>query len=201
MLLFWCVTPYAGRVDDESNEYVLTTGASPLADDEDRSWVRVEGGGLRQPVYVRIGWVGEELGVLGVLINNGQRINSSDIRLPLGRIVAQWAREEMPGRPDYAGARKMKDLIIAEEDWAHWNMFVADNLPAGESVAPRGRGAAPPSESDLKAFAAVYIDELRTKQRGAVSRTAERFGMHRVTAHKWIDRCREAGVLPSEGNA
>ena len=62
----------------------------------------------------------------------------------------------------------------------------------------RGRGAAPATNEELQTFATTYLEESQAKPRGAVARTADRCGMHRVTAHHWIKQCREAGLLPAE---
>lgn len=62
----------------------------------------------------------------------------------------------------------------------------------------RGRGSAPATNEELQTFATIYLEEIADKARGAVTRTADRCGMHRVTAHRWIKQCRELGLLPAE---
>lgn len=59
----------------------------------------------------------------------------------------------------------------------------------------RGRGASAPTVEDLQAFAEVLEDERISKPHGAVTRTARRIGVDRSTAHRWITRCRDAGLI------
>lgn len=59
----------------------------------------------------------------------------------------------------------------------------------------RGRGASAPTSEDLEAFATVLGDERVTRPHGAVTRTARRIGVDRSTAHRWITRCRDAGLI------
>lgn len=195
---------------DDPSDYSWRFSASPLADPDDDQWIYVEGAGLRQPLYLRIArtgppvqpFGGSDLVVTGVLINNGQPVTSTDLRLPLQRILEQFARHLRSEAADVATktpAQNSSDWAYQKSGVAEYDEWVASmaSLPPVEA-APRGRGAPPPTEDELRAFAAVYAHELRLGARGAVTRSAEKFGMHRVTAHKWIQRCREAGILPSE---
>lgn len=188
---------------DDAQDYQWRFAASPLADPDDDEWIFVEGGGLRQPVYVRIARVGDDLVgsrlvVVGVLISNGRQVTSTDLRLPLQRILEQFERHYFapsdPTAPRSSDERWYR--TTGREAFDDWTSLMG-SLPEAPPP-PRGRGAAPPTDDELRSFAAVYVRELRTNARGAVSRAAEAFGMHRVTAHKWIQRCREAGILPNE---
>lgn len=194
---------------DEPSEYRWRFSASPLADPDDDQWIYVEGAGLRQPLYVRIArtgvstqpFGGAELVVTGVLINNGLPVTSTDLRLPLRRILDQFEEHlRSQSEADSTGKPRSMDewhyQASGMMEYDSWIALMAD-LPESEP-APRGRGAAPPTADELRAFAAVYAQELQAGTRGSVTRTAARFGMHRVTAHKWIQRCRGAGILPSE---
>lgn len=69
------------------------------------------------------------------------------------------------------------------------------SVPPGAGELARGRGASAPTVADLEAFAMVLGDERVRKPHGAVTRTARRIGVDRSTAHRWITRCRDAGLI------
>ena len=66
---------------------------------------------------------------------------------------------------------------------------------------PRGRGAPPATDDELRAFARVYLEELSVGSHGAKTRTATRFGMNRTTVYAWIRACRERDHLPPESSS
>lgn len=84
--------------------------------------------------------------------------------------------------------RWMDELTTKEPDAA-----------AVDSIAQRGRGASPPTDAELRAFASIYDEERRAGRRGAKQRTATRVGMDRSTVYKWIARCQAAGIEQDEG--
>lgn len=74
-----------------------------------------------------------------------------------------------------------------------------DGAQPAESASTRGSRA--PRRDDLERFAATYRRFLRESPYDAVARTACDLKMHRATAHRWIARCRDLGLLdPREDN-
>jgi hypothetical protein len=179
---------------DDLDGYRWDYGHLPDSDD---LWVRVEGGKLGQPIFVRFGRQGMRYFVAALHIENGQEIKGADLRFPLAAIAEQIAREASePGEPDLTAVRKMKEIPQAIEDWAHWRMLLDQATAVDAPPKSRGRGATPPTEDELRGFALAYIEELEIRARGAVVRASERFHMHRVTGYKWLTRCQELGLLP-----
>jgi len=71
------------------------------------------------------------------------------------------------------------------------------NDGAGE-FRPRGRGSKPPTDDEYRQFAAIYLEELSTRPRGAKKRTADRAAMDRGTAYRWIRECQRRGLIPDD---
>ena len=73
-----------------------------------------------------------------------------------------------------------------------------EQLDAGEKapLTKRGRGAAPPSDAELRNFSAIYLRQ-QLRGRGAISRTAREVGMDRTTVYRWIERCQIKDFLPT----
>jgi hypothetical protein len=115
--------------------------------------------------------------------------------------AAEYIRVWSEGREPSEAAANLSELATAWRVNSKWRATLA-KLPAAEAPdKARGRGARPPTANELQRFAAVYAEERIAKPRGAVTRAAKQYKMHRVTAHRWITLCRDAGYLPAEDDA
>jgi hypothetical protein len=70
---------------------------------------------------------------------------------------------------------------------------VVDSAERIEGASTSGSRA--PRRDDLERFASTYRGFLRESPYDAVARTASHLKMHRATAHRWIARCRDLGLL------
>jgi hypothetical protein len=189
----------------------------PPVVDED-AWISVRGGGLRQPILVKVKRVGLTVGIAALHIDSGLELTSSDLRtLRLGDLAAQigdlfrrieqrrgevfelgklihFGADGKPSPP--ADALEAIHTRSTIETIARWSDRLAGLPATAEAELSRGRGAKPPTTTDLRGFAQVYLEEAG--RRGTMTRTARRIGMHRSTAHRWAQLCRQQGFLPDE---
>jgi hypothetical protein len=181
------------------------------------AWIGVRGGGLSQPIQVKVTHVGLAARIVALRIDSGLEVTSSDLRtIRLGDLAAQLSallrridrsREAVPGLtrsihgvpgeplpPGGASEAALQRWKI--EYLGRWSDESAGPPAAVETDLSRGRGAKPAAETELRLFAQVYLGEA-ADGRGAVTRTARRIGVDRSTAHRWIKLCRERGLLPT----
>ncbi len=179
-------------------------------------WTRVRDGDDGRPLDVRIQLMDGRPRVLGLRLDDGLPVTARQLRaVSLPEIEAAFGLYM---------ARKNADLELLEENTAHggalssedaeeaWgNSLIVQELrqlqgtwaqdlqgSAETELGPRGLGASPPTDNELRRFAAALQSQRLTRHRGAVTRTAKTLGMHRTTAHRWIKTCEERGFLPSD---
>lgn len=174
------------------------------------AWVHVEGGGLAQPIEVRIDHVGLRVRVVDLRIVGAPEITSSALRtVRLGEITdqlsAQVRRHDLGVRGPWPACDRSESTVAPRAtldtptiDSTIWFARVATSLASDDPSLSRGRGASPPTVELLERFAQVYLDEIIVRHRGAISRTSRRLHMDRSTARRWIAQCRDVGLLPSE---
>lgn len=186
-------------------------------------WITVTGGGLPQTIGVRVRAAQGQFHVIGLRIENSERITSATLRaLPLGAL-ADALRSQLRkravrlaeqtfdieevirlGPSDLPPMTPKQQAANAElealSDWVtELEADVGEDEITPASALARGRGAAQPTPADLRGFAAVFKEELIGAPRGALSRTSRRLGIHRSTTARWVEMCRRIGYLPPTG--
>jgi hypothetical protein len=193
-------------------------------------WIGVSGGGLPFRVRVKVRFERGALVVVGMHIEGSQPIGSTDlraIRMPrlvehLGAFLAwqtSWlqaeaevARDEasdaIQASPRDAAASDttfVEHTIQAKVEEARstleeWHARVSLLQQEAEEWKPRGRGARPPSDTELKSFARVYLEQVMRGKRGAKTRTAKQLSMDRTTVYRWIAECLkpDRGYIPDD---
>lgn len=185
---------YRREVRSETFEFRLP---DPLLPD---SWIEVTRGGLPQVVKVQIAMVNGSPIVRGLRIDNPAGVTSRTVRaVTVGRLLlelgAHLVRELQRLTEEAVTDPRAKEIL---DNWVG---------PAGlppsidrRPVAPRGRGAKPPTVDELRRFAETLTGERARAQRGAVTRASREMGMSRSTAHRWINICKQQGLLHDEEN-
>lgn len=84
------------------------------------------------------------------------------------------------------GLARFEDAVDAIDD------VVANAAPSDVSSTSGSRA---PSREKLERFAETYRRCLRENRFDAVARASREFPIHRATAHRWIARCRDLGLL------
>jgi hypothetical protein len=148
-------------------------------------------GGVPQPLLVRYEYQNDRLRLTGLRLESGQPITSAVLRdIPVGELVQAYVPHL---REEFQNVRKQ--MLEAEHLDASHQRFSELLEPmlriatSGEAAVlmPRGAGAKSPSAAEYRAFAQLYAEELSSRgERGALSRTAARWGVHRSTALRWL---------------
>lgn len=183
--------------------------------------IRVRGGGMSQVLRAKFVLVGGMPRLMGLESDGDAPLTARQLREP--RIPEMEAAFAAYLDQDRRNADEQSDLakdLLAQEDLSdeeaedrHGTVSViyqiresrerwlgALDSSADVKVAARGRGSSPPSEGELRAFAAAFTRQ-QAAGRGAASRTAREIGMNRSTVYRWIEICRDRGLLPPrEGN-
>jgi hypothetical protein len=179
-------------------------------------WIRVRGGGLTNIVRAKFASVAGIPRLMGLEFDSGEPLTARQLREP--RITAmeasfaayldqdQRALDDLNDVADDLTAAG--DLPDDEAEERHSTISVIHQIRAARDgwldrlgdtgdvkVTARGRGSSPPTEGELRAFAAEFTRQ-QGAGRGAVQRTAEVIGMNRSTVYRWIEVCREGGLLP-----
>lgn len=135
-------------------------------------------------------------------MQNGEEIRGSDLRFPIGRVADAAMRQIAPDLPEFLEAMQMdgepSDPSLAAAEWVSSQVMVGAATSVAEPKRPRGRGAPPPSEQELRDFSKVYLAELAARPHGAMTRATKSFKMGRPTGYRWLARCRELGIIPEE---
>jgi hypothetical protein len=193
------------------NLYAVPTGLVSLEPADEEGWMVATGEGLPQPLQVRFDNRGGRFQLTGLRMESGEPITAAVLRsIPVGELAAAytphlrrqfwdaWQEEqrawqeagsgEMP--PDWMSQRQRVRNLLEQ---------VLPVAASGEAakLTPRGRGAKPPTDAEYRAFALIYVEERAVGERGALSRTAERWGVHRSTALRWL-RNMPKGLLQGE---
>lgn len=188
-------------------------------------WIGVEGGGLQQPVEVRVRLSGATMRIVGLRIDGDHEVTSFTLRSirpgALAVQLQQYLRDELlqsegltehwktvlekvdPVRlqadPErWTGAEEMFVELAAVEERRDQLRALLEATGDDAEFRARTRGATPPTDDDYRRFAVVYLDELTRGTRGAKSRTARRVGMNRGTAYRWTRECQNRGLIPTE---
>lgn len=169
----------------------MPTGLISLEPADDEGWIVATGEGLPQPLKVRFGYRGGRIQLTGLRMESGEAITAAVLRgIPVGELAKAYQprlREQFwdaqqrflqSGSYDPAAHKRFSELLEP----------VLRIASSGEAavLTPRGRGAKPPTEADYRAFARKYLEQRAVGERGALSRTAKDWGVHRSTALRWL---------------
>lgn len=161
-----------------------------LSEDE---WVRVEGGGLSAPIYVRViktndGGVAINGLVMGaawprseVTANELRQVRPRDI---LNQLFADFDPNSPPDYDDW------EDSIT----WGLMHEVYMMRLPTVPVESSAARSAGTPDK--LEEFARIYLREFKLRPKKAMTATAEAMNISRATANRWAARARDRGLLP-----
>lgn len=183
------------RVDEDTartdaSHHIQTVQQSPGVDRP--GWLAVAGGGLSQPLEVKIAIVAGRPRVVALRIDNGREITARTLReIRLGAVIDDWLAGWDPNDPPASSDVDEIEPWIAMDRWVRDLNDVPDF--AGEN---RARKGTPPSDEVLRSFARVYLKHFRLRPRGAISRAAQDVPIARSTAYRWLELCRERGFVP-----
>lgn len=179
-------------------------------------WVRMRGGGLSHPVTAKFKHVAGSPRLMGLQFDSGEPLSARHLREPrltameaaFARYLDDRVREHADASKDIDAQRDADDLADEEAEdlfgsasvlrqiQAESDAWLAQLGDVGDAkISARGRGSSPPTERELRAFAAEFTTQQRAG-RGAVGRTATAIGMNRSTVYRWIEACRDGGLLP-----
>ncbi len=163
------------------------------------TWIWVEGETLSQRIYLQVSQSTDgRRFVSAIHIQNDEEVTGTDLRFPIARIAEAIVRALALEGPNPSDARTYR--IDIREEWAG-PVRALDAVGNGaEPRRARGRGVTPPSEGELREFAALFVREFAAKAHGAMTRATRAYGMDRTTGYRWLDRCRDLGLMPEEKN-
>lgn len=166
-------------------------------------WISVQGGGLPQPIEVRIAVIGDRPRIVGIHIDNGQEVSADVLRgLRLGQVLKHFLEGYSPQGPDVRGmAHSDQHAVLHDLDaWVEWGLmheFLNERVARADAPVRAKKGTAP-SEAALRNFARIYVRHFKTQQHGALAATAREIPVARSTAYRWLSMCRERGYLHTE---
>jgi hypothetical protein len=174
----------------------VPSGRIDLQPTDQEGWMLATGG-VPQPLLVRFEYRGDRLKVTGLRMESGEPITAAVLRsIPVGKLAAAYTPHL---RRQFWDAQQR--FLQAEYDAAAHKRFSELLEPmlhvmSGEAVklTARGRGAKPPTDDEYRAFARIYLEERAVGERGALSRAAKQWGVHRSTALRWL-RSMPKGLL------
>lgn len=205
MLHYWRQAGYIGRVpryrltpnvlrDGQRREHVEGEPVLPLA-----MWHLAEGGDIPGKLWFRLGrsaageWVCRE-----VEISSDRPLTTSVLRaIPLTRIideflVRKWSFEDKGGALDpVTGIREWYGPV--ESTGADYMQNT--DRPAVTHRRTTRRGGSGPTVQELADFAANYRWALTHDRQRPVASAAERSGITRATAHRWLARIKEQEAI------
>ena len=180
-------------------------------------WARVRDASRGRPFDVRFRLVQGRPRVLGIRFDDDSPVTARQLREPritdleaaFGHYLAmssddiQQVETMLRGlRADGTaeGAEDLHDSLSVIEALRHEVDQWRDDLTARDDtpVEPRGRGAAAPTDDDLRRLLQVLREQRLRGQRGAITRTAQEIGMDRSTVYRWLANCEKRGLLPAE---
>ena len=150
---------------------------------------------LPQPLKVRYDYLGGRFQLTGLRMESGQPITAAVLRsIPVGELAAAYLphlREQFQQQDavkDTVARFFRLDPIEAASQQRFISLLQLAVAESGETakLTPRGRGAKPPTDAEYRAFTRIYLEERALGERGALSRTAERWGVNRSTALRWL---------------
>lgn len=174
--------------------YTFTPMEAPnWSDLEEDEWVRVDGGGLNAPIYVRVVRTLDGGVAINGLVMGGA--------WPRPEVTANALREIRP--------REMLNALFADFDpnsppdydeweesitWGLLHEVYMMRLPRVPMDSAGSRGAGTPDR--LEEFARVYLRELKVQPRRAMTSAAKEMNISRATANRWAEQARRRGLLP-----
>jgi hypothetical protein len=180
-------------------------------------WTRVRDGRNGRPFDVRFRLIHGRPRVLGVRFDDDAPVTARQLREPritdlesaFGHFLAMSAADvreveamllELQAGSGTDDAEDLHDTLSVIEAMRHeadeWRNDLAQ--PDDTPMKPRGRGASPPTDDDLRRLLRVLREQRLRGQRGAITRTARQIGMDRSTVYRWLASCEERGLLPAE---
>jgi hypothetical protein len=134
--------------------------------------------------------------VIGLLVDNDLEVTADLLRsIRVGALLEQFIGDFQESGPDLSGVR-FKYHQIVKEEWQVMDVFLSEaRLPADSPPPIKARKGQPPSDEALRRFANVYRHSVATNPRGAITQTAREMHMARSTVYRWIDLCRDRGLL------
>lgn len=175
----------------------VTADAEPPVDElSSGSWLAIsdtEGGAGE--LFVRIAGAADGRPIITGLYLGGEReITANTLRAiqPAAILRTITWRESGSAPPASVGGIGPTGLARFEDVVDAIDSVVENAQPVDEQST---RGSRAPSRAKLERFAETYRRCLRENAYDAVARAALESHIHRATAHRWIARCRDLGLL------
>lgn len=175
---------------------------SPGDDTVEGDWYAVRGISERTStagdLLVRVGQSTDGRVILtGLLMTGEHEITANTLRaIQPAKIVRMIAwRDEGSAPPRAVGGVDPLTGLARFEGVAMEFEAIAANAPSVGDESKRGRRG--PSRDDLEEFARVYLGFYRSGLADPVKQTTRALSISRATAHRRIDKCRAAGLLPT----
>lgn len=187
---------------EHSRWNISTHVTPPPAELDDGTWHAVDDSENETGrIFVRVAEATDgRLIIVGLHLSGEHEITANTLRAiqpaAILRTIAWRENNDAPPRSDGdigpAGLARFEG--VADEIAA-----ISDTAPPTEQQSKRGRRG--PSSDELARFADIYRRHLRENPYNAMDRTARELNIHRATAHRWHERCRDQGLLdPKEDN-
>jgi hypothetical protein len=172
---------------------------------DEEGWMLATGEELPQALEVRFGNRGGRLQLTGLRLESGEAITAAVLRsIPVGELTKAylphlreqfqdtWQRFLRAESYDAAAHKRFNELLEPM-----LRIATSGEAAALTAQGSRGRGAKPPTDDEYRAFARIYAEQLALGERGALSRTADEWGVHRSTALRWL-RNMPKGLIEGE---
>ncbi|HSX66386.1 hypothetical protein, partial [Nocardioides sp.] len=135
--------------------------------------------------------------IVGIRIDNGLEVTADHLREPkLKEILRAFLGRWRADGPDLVGV-KFKYHQDVQEWWLGMRSFL-DSSPEVSGAVPRAQRGRTPTDETLRDFARRYVAETQKVPHGAITRAARAVPIGRTTAYRWLDMCRERGLIPDE---
>ncbi|TFD13855.1 hypothetical protein E3T35_03730 [Cryobacterium sp. TMT1-2-2] len=176
-------------------------GALPPDELAGRDWHAVDDTeGHAGRLFVRVSKAADGRPVITGLHMSGSEITANTLRAiqPAAILRTLTWREDGGAPPRSVGEVSPMTGLARFEGVADEISAISEATDATQEQSQRGSRA--PRREHLVRFAEVYRRHLQESPYNAMTLTARELLMHRATAHRWRDKCRELGLLDQKEN-
>jgi hypothetical protein len=175
------------------------------------SWIRVEGDELPHPILIRLALSDDgRLVASGLIVESDGELTTRSLRLPLARIVAEFAaaaahvptykrlRRELMGRTtESAGeAAWTPQIPKGVPDWWLASDFIDTPTRLRQAKTARRPGRRGYPDQHYREVAKAYTRAARQHPRAPIQALMKELHATEPTVHRWLRTARERGYLP-----